>query len=422
MAVFRAFEAVRPAEQYASEVAALPYDVMNSEEARKMAEGHPFSFLHIDRAEIDLPEGTDPYSDAVYEKAASNLKKMEHDGILVKDPDRAFYIYREIMGSRSQAGLVGCASIDDYNLNIIKKHELTVAAKEADRIHHVDTTDANTGPIFLTFRGSQTVEHLMKLKMDTTEPIYDFTSEDGVRHTVWKISDKNEVMIFENAFADMNALYIADGHHRAASAVKVGMKRRQQHPDWKGNEEFNYFLAVAFPANELSIWDYNRVVKTAGDLTKEQFLEDLQKDFAVSVIENPGSVDDDFGGARPTKKHDISLYLDHTWYRMTAKPESYDANDPVDSLDVSILQNRVLSEYLDIKDPRTDPKIEFVGGIRGLNELVEKVDKGDFCAFAMYPTSMDDLMTIADAGKIMPPKSTWFEPKLRSGLFIHELG
>ncbi len=410
MSVLRAFKGYRPTKELCSKVAALPYDVMSSAEAREMVKGDPYSFLHVDRAEIDLDPSVDIYSPEVYQKAAANLKKMIDDGIYIHDEKPCMYIYRLTMDGRSQTGLVACASIDEYIENKIKKHELTREDKEQDRIRHVDTCNANTGPIFLTYRAKDDIDALIA-KETAKEPVYDFVSEDGVGHTVWVIDDADTISSLEAAFAKVPSLYIADGHHRNASAVKVGLKRRGE-GEYDKNAEFNFYLAVAFPDNQLKIMDYNRVVKDLNGRTKEQFLEDISKDFEVRK-----SAD-----GKPQKALDFGMYLDGEWYMLTAKAGSFDSSDPVLSLDVSILQNNLLAPVLGIGDPRTDNRIAFVGGIRGLKELVSLVDSGKMAvAFAMYPTSIEQLMDIADAGKIMPPKSTWFEPKLRSGIFIHEL-
>ena len=410
MSVLRAFKGYRPTAELCPKVAALPYDVMSSAEAREMVKGDPYSFLHVDRAEIDLDPSVDIYSPQVYQKAADNLKKMIDDGIYIQDKEPCMYIYRLTMDGRSQTGLVACASIDEYIENKIKKHELTREDKEQDRIRHVDTCNANTGPIFLTYRAKDDIDALIAAET-AKNPVYDFVSDDGVGHTVWVISDKAVISALEGAFAKVPALYIADGHHRNASAVKVGLKRRGD-GDYDKNAEFNFYLAVAFPDKQLHIMDYNRVVKDLNDRTKEQFLDEISKCFDVKKAED----------GHPKKALDFGMYLDGAWYMLTAKSGSFDAADPVGSLDVSILQNNLLAPVLGIGDPRTDSRIAFVGGIRGLEELVRLVDSGKMAvAFAMYPTSVAQLMEIADAGKIMPPKSTWFEPKLRSGIFIHEL-
>lgn len=413
MAVFRPFKAVRPKPEYASKVAALPYDVMNSAEAAEMVKGNPYSFLHVDKAEIDLPAGTDLYSQQVYNKAAENLKKLESDGICIQDEKPRFYIYRQIMNGRSQTGLTGCVSIDDYINNIIKKHELTRADKEADRINHVDYCDANTGPIFLAYRPNNNIASIIKEWQAQHEPTYDFITDDGIGNTVWVIDDDNINTQISELFAGVNYLYIADGHHRAASAVKVGLKRREANPNYTGDEEFNFFLAVLFSCDELEIMDYNRVIKDLNGYTEESFRAEISKKFDIEKIGKTAY--------KPEKIHTFGMFLGGEWYKLSAKEGTYDSNDVVAALDVSILQNNLISPILGIDDPRTDKRIDFVGGIRGLNEL-EKRATSDMClAFSMYPTSLEELMNIADAGKIMPPKSTWFEPKLLSGLFIHKL-
>lgn len=413
MAVFRPFKAVRPLPAFASKVAALPYDVMNSKEAAEMVKGNPYSFLHVDKAEIDLPEGTDLYSEQVYLKAKENLDRLVSENICAQDGNARFYIYRQIMNGRSQTGLAGCVSIDDYINNIIKKHELTRADKEADRINHVDYCDANTGPIFLTYRPQSEVATILADWCASHNPEYDFVTDDGIANTVWVIdSDEVNARISE-LFADVDYLYIADGHHRAASAVKVGLKRREQFPDYDGSEEFNFFLAVLFDCNELEIMDYNRVIKDLGGNTEDEFIAKISEKFSVEAVGKDAY--------KPENAHNFGMLLGGKWYKLTAKEGTFNSADPVESLDVSILQNNLISPILGIDDPRTDKRIDFVGGIRGLGELERRV-KEDMClAFSMYPTTLRELMDIADAGQIMPPKSTWFEPKLLSGLFIHKL-
>lgn len=413
MAVFRAFKAVRPFPEYASKVAALPYDVMNSAEAAEMVKGNPYSFLHIDKAEIDLPTGTDLYSAEVYAKAKENMEKLVSDGICFQEESPRVYIYRQIMKGRSQTGLVGCVSIDDYINNIIKKHELTRADKEADRIRHVDTCDANTGPIFLTYRNNNSIAAILNSWKSAHEPVYDFVTDDGIQNTVWVIDCEKTISELIKLFDNTDYLYIADGHHRAASAVKVGLARRKQKPDYDGSEEFNFFLAVLFSCDELEIMDYNRVMKDLNGYAPEEFIDKLSEKFTVEKA--PSSP------YRPEKRHTFGMLLGGEWYRLTAKDGTYDCDDPVAALDVSILQSNLISPILGIDDPRTDKRIDFVGGIRGLGEL-ERRASSDMClAFSMFPTGLDELTAIADAGKLMPPKSTWFEPKLLSGLFIHRL-
>lgn len=414
MAIFKSFKAVRPKNEYANQVAALPYDVMNSDEARQMVKGKPHSFLHVDKAEVDLGEDIDIYDERVYLKARENLDKLESDGICVQDSAPCFYIYRQIMNGRSQTGLVGCASIDDYINNIIKKHEFTRADKEADRIRHVDYCDANTGPIFLTYRKNDKISSIINSWKNSHSPCYDFVTDDGIANTVWVIDDKSVNEILQGLFSDIDYLYIADGHHRCASAVKVGQKRRQTNPDYTGNEEFNFFLAVAFPENELEIMDYNRVMKDLNGYSKDEFIAKMSESFTIEAYDGEGQF-------KPQEKHTFGMYLDKKWYKLTAKSGTFDENDPVDRLDVSILQNNCITPVFGIEDPRTDKRIDFVGGIRGLKELERRCESDMVIAFSMYPTSLEDLMAIADAGKVMPPKSTWFEPKLLSGLFIHKL-
>lgn len=414
MAIFKPFRALRPVPEHAAEVAALPYDVMNSEEARDMVKGNPYSFLHVDKAEVDLPEGTDLYSKQVYEKAASNLKQLETDGICKQDTTPMFYIYRQTMNGQEQTGLVGCASIQDYIDGNIKRHELTRAEKEEDRVNHVTYCNANTGPIFLAYRSSDKISAILNDWKATHAPVYDFTSSEGtVGNTVWVVDDATVNQELEQLFADINALYIADGHHRCASAARVGQNLRKAHPGYTGAEEFNFFLAVVFPADELAIMDYNRVVLLPDGMNKETFFHAIEDKFEIDKTPRKEPY-------HPEAPKTFGLYLEDNWYKLTAKPGTYPADHPVDSLDVSILQNNLLAPVLHIGDPRTDPKIDFVGGIRGLCELERRCHEDMDIAFSMYPTSLTELMNIADAGLLMPPKSTWFEPKLLSGLFVHK--
>ncbi len=414
MAIFKAFKALRPKKEYASSVAALPYDVMNSKEAREMVKGKPYSFLHVDKAEVDLPENIDIYDEKVYLKAKENLDKLQNDGICIQDESHCFYIYEQIMNGKSQTGLVGCASIDDYKNNIIKKHEFTRADKEADRIRHVDYCNANTGPIFLTYRKNDELSAIVENWKNDHKPTYDFVTEDGITNTVWVIDCDEVNEKISSLFSDIDYLYIADGHHRCASAVKVGEKRRQETPDYNGKEEFNFFLAVAFPSNELRIMDYNRVMKDLGGKTEKEFMSAMSEKFTVEEYNGEGAYS-------PKERHTFGMYLGKRWYKITAKEGTFNENDPVRSLDVSILQNNCITPIFGIEDPRTDKRIDFVGGIRGLGELEKRCENDMVIAFSMYPTSLSELMAIADAGKVMPPKSTWFEPKLLSGLFIHKL-
>lgn len=411
MAVFRGFKAYRPTAENQACIPALPYDVMSSDEAREMVKDNHLSFLHVDKAEIDLPLGTDLYDKAVYEKAKENLLALENNGDLIQDSEPCLYIYKQVMNGRGQVGIVGCASIDDYMNNIIKKHEHTLAKKEQDRINHVNTCDANTGPIFLTYRKNDDISSVVSQWMNDNEPVYDFVA-DGVNQTVWVVNDSATVEKLSALFDAVPAMYIADGHHRCASAVKVGQMRREENPDYTGDEEFNYFLAVAFPDNELEIMDYNRVISDLNGDDPHEFIQKVRKNFHIAQAD---------GQFRPDEKHTFGMYLDGSWYKLKARSAIIDESNPVKRLDVSILQDYLLAPVLNIINPKNDSRIDFIGGIRGLDEL-EKRANSDMClAFSMYPTTIDDLMSIADADLIMPPKSTWFEPKLLSGLFIHHL-
>ena len=412
MAILKPFKAIRPKDEFASQVGALPYDVMNSEEAREMVKDKPYSFLHVDKAEVDLPQGIDIYSAEVYEKAKENLDALSEKGICKQDEKPMLYIYRQIMNGREQTGIVGCTAVDDYINNVIKKHEFTRADKEADRIRHVDTLDANTGPIFLTHRENATVTEITENWKNTHAPCYDFVSDDGVSQTVWVVDDDTVIDTLVKEFQEIPYLYIADGHHRCASAVRVGERRRGE-GEYDENAEFNFFLSVIFPCDQLKIMDYNRVIADLNGNTSEEFIEKMSGKFIVEEAE--------ISPYAPQERHTFGMYLDNKWYKVTAKPEFINENDPVLCLDVSILQNNLITPILDITDPRTDKRIDFVGGIRGLSELERRCAEGMKLAFAMYPTSLNELMDIADAGQVMPPKSTWFEPKLLSGLFIHKL-
>lgn len=412
MAYIKPFKCVRPEKDIAGRVAALPYDVYNRSEAKKEVEKEPLSFLKVDRAETSFDDSVDTYDERVYLKAKELLCGMIDDGIYEKDEDNAFYIYEQIMNGRSQTGIVGCASVDDYINGVIKKHENTREDKEIDRIKHVDTCNAQTGPIFLAYRSNDIINEVVK-KVKNEPAIYDFTSFDGIHHIVWKIAENDDVTAVEKAFADIGDIYIADGHHRAASAVKVGLKRRKENPDYTGEEEFNTFLSVLFPHDELMIMDYNRTVKDLNGLSEEEFLEKVKDNFDIADISDEA--------VKPVKKGQVTMYLSDKWYTLNAKTDLLEITDPVKSLDVSLLQDYLLGPVLGIRDPRTDKRIDFIGGIRGLDELKRRADSDMKVSFAMYPTSIDELFAVADAGMLMPPKSTWFEPKLRSGLFIHSL-
>lgn len=406
------FQSVRPNPSLADRIAALPYDVYNREEACIEVKKEPLSFLKIDRAETQFDNSVDTYDDRVYEKARETLDEMIADGSFLMDEKPCFYVYELTMNGRSQTGIVACSSIDDYVNGTIRKHENTREEKEIDRINHVDRTNAQTGPIFLVYRSVEEINRIIRKEKEKT-PVYDFTSPDGITHRVWVISDSNVIEKMEQAFAAVPTTYIADGHHRCASAVKVGLKRRKEHPDYTGQEEFNHFLSVLFPDDQLYIMPYNRVVKDLAGMKKEEFLEAVRKaGFTVSYLG-----DTPFA---PEEKGTFGMYLNDGWYRLTAD-KSLVVDDPVEGLDVSILQNNLLRPILKIADPRTDKRIDFVGGIRGLSELEKRVAEDCTVAFSMYATSIQELLDVADAGLLMPPKSTWFEPKLRSGLFIHRL-
>ncbi|MEG0133783.1 MAG: DUF1015 family protein [Clostridium sp.] len=413
MSVVRPFKGIRPTIELVDKVAALPYDVMNTDEARDMVKSNPYSFLHVDKAQIDLPVETNQYDELVYNTARKNLDTMRADGTYIQDNAPSMYIYRQIMDGRIQTGIVGCTSIDDYMNNIIKKHEHTRAEKEQDRIKHVDHCNANTGPIFLTYKNVAEIDEIVAT-WTTKNPEYNFVSEDGISHIVWVIDDLSTVKRIEELFKGVEYLYIADGHHRAASAVKVGQMRREANTSYTGEEEFNFFLSVIFPADDLYVMDYNRVVQDLNGHSSEEFLSKVAEKFMVEEFKGEGQY-------KPEGKGNFGMYLDNKWYKLSAIDGTYDSKDPVKSLDVSILQENLLRPLLSIEDPRTSDRIDFVGGIRGLKELERRVEEGMKVAFSMNPTSIVELMNIADAGEVMPPKSTWFEPKLRSGIFVHEL-
>lgn len=411
MAVVKPFICIRPAKENAAKVAALPYDVYNRKEACAAVAGNPISFLNIDRAETQFSDDVDTYADCVYEKARELLDTQIAEGVYVTDAGDHYYLYERTMDGRSQTGIVACSSIDDYVNGVVKKHENTREDKEIDRIRHVDTVNAQTGPIFLAYRQNETLKAIVA-EEKAKPALYDFVSDDGIRHRVWKINDPAQTEAIEAAFAAIPATYIADGHHRAASAVKVGLKRRAENPGYTGEEPFNYFLSVLFPDEELMILPYNRVVKDLNGLSREQFFEAVKEKFELEEIGKEPYA--------PAEKGTFGMYLDNTWYALKVLPQ-YKSADPVKGLDVSILQDQLLGPVLGIGDPRTDKRIDFIGGIRGLKELERRVSEDMEIAFSMYPTSIEELLAVADAGLLMPPKSTWFEPKLRSGLFIHRL-
>lgn len=405
------FQAVRPREDLAAKIAALPYDVYSSKEARKAVQDDAYTFLRIDRPETQFPEGYDMYAPEVYEKARDMLEKMMRDGLFIEEKKRAYYVYELVMNGRSQVGIGACASVDDYDTQVIKKHENTRADKEADRIRHVDVCSAQTGPIFLAYRRREVIEQEVQAVM-AGKPVYDFTAQDQITHRLWIIDDDKSVEIIRREFAKVESIYIADGHHRCASAVRVSKKRRASHPDYTGEEEFNYFLSVLFPDDQLMIMDYNRVVYSLNGFEESAFLEKVREIFQVETVGTKAY--------KPRRKGEIGMYLKDCWYRLSVDEAEY-TGDPVEDLDVAILQRKLLEPVLGIKDPKVDDRIDFVGGIRGLKELERRVHTDAKAAFAMYPTDIHELFAVSDAGKLMPPKSTWFEPKLRSGILIHRI-
>jgi uncharacterized protein (DUF1015 family) len=411
MADIRPFLCIRPNEGKADKIAALPYDVYNRAEAKEAVKGNPLSFLNIDRAETQFDDSVDTYAPKVYEKAHDLLWNMVKQGDFVQEKTPCYYVYELTMDGRTQTGITACASIDDYENQVIKKHENTRADKELDRINHVNTCDAQTGPIFLAYRSKEAINQVV-LAAKQRQALYDFTADDGIRHRVFLIDSPEDIAIIQQAFSEIGEIYIADGHHRAASAVKVGQMRRKENPEYTGEEEFNYFLSVLFPHDQLMIMDYNRVVKDLNGMSEEEILDKMQQMFELKEVGNEPY--------KPERKGTFSMYLGEKWYACGMKSEDM-SSDPVDGLDVSILQNVLLEPVFGIHDPKTDQRIDFVGGIRGLEELQRRVKSDCKIAFAMYPTSIEELFAVADAKRLMPPKSTWFEPKLRSGLFIHAL-
>ncbi len=412
MAVFRPFKAYRPKPELAGKIASKPYDVLNSEEARLEVVGHPLSFLHIGKPEVDLDPSIDLHDDRVYSKGRENLMKLISDGNLVEDKEAHIYVYAQTMNGRTQYGLVACASVDDYWKDVIKKHEKTRKDKEEDRCQHVRVTNAHTGPIFLTYRDIDEINNLVT-EITKNTPDNDHVALDGIRHQSWVIKDKAIAEKIEKRLALVDNFYVADGHHRSAAASIVGKERREANPNHKGDEEYNFFLSVLFPASHLYIMDYNRLALDLNGNTEEEFFNKLTKYYTCEKVS---------GQYKPSQKGEIGLYISNNWYKLNVKADYANTPDPVDSLDVAILQKYVLDPILGIEDPRTSKRVDFVGGIRGLGELEKRVNSGEMkLAFAMYATSVDELMAIADAGKIMPPKSTWFEPKLRDGLFVHFL-
>jgi uncharacterized protein (DUF1015 family) len=402
------FQAIRPVPELAARVAAVPYDVVDRTEAAQLARGNPHSFLHVGRSDIDLPEGTDPHDPRVYSGAREALSRFLKQGVLIRESEPSLYLYRQVMAGRSQLGLVGCVHVDDYERDIIRKHEKTRPDKEDDRTRHVLSLNAHAEPVFLAYRGEDQLKRLTEPEL-SSPPLYDFTAPDGVRHTVWRLPNPQPVV---DAFGTVPNAYVADGHHRSASAWRAGKERRAANPRHRGDEEYNWFLAVLFPAEQLTILPYNRVVRDLGGKSAAEVLRDLSRVGTLSGTGNP----------QPPSSGTFCLYLEGAWHRLELDPSSIDHGDPIRSLDVSLLQDRVLGPVLGVGDPRTDKRLEFVGGIRGTAELERRVDSGEMAvAFSLRPTTMDQLIAVSDAGAVMPPKSTWFEPKLRSGLFVHEL-
>ena len=411
MSKFRPFRAIRPLPEDAKQVASRPYDVLNSDEARLEAANNPISFLRVIKPEIDLPSDSDPYGEEVYRQGLAKLTEFKELGVLVQDPEAFFYVYRLTMDGRTQTGIVGCCDYQEYYDGSIKKHELTRTAKENDRVRHVETQNANAEPVFFSYRGKPVIDALVNEV--TRSPIeYDFVAEDGIRHELWVVRDRRLIENFESGFAEVPALYVADGHHRTAAAARVGQMRKEHNSGHTGEEEYNFFMAVLFPDDQLKIFDYNRVVRDLNGLSQESFLSAIKQSFEISAID---------GELAPTEKGTFSMYLGGVWYRLKANKEKL-TSSPKEGLDVTYLSDEVLEPILGISDLRNDLRIDFVGGIRGLGELERRVDSGEMAvAFALFPVSMEELLAIADAGEIMPPKTTWFEPKLRSGLFIHDL-
>lgn len=414
MAVLKPFKGIRPPVELAAKVASRPYDVLNSEEARIEAKGNPYTLLHIIKPEIDFPAGTDEHTEPVYQKAAENLNLWRKQGWLVKDAKASLYIYAQTMEGRTQYGIVGCASVDDYLNGVIKKHELTRSDKEEDRMKHVRITNANMEPVFFAYPAVKALDDIVAEIVATQSPVYDFVAEDGFGHHFWLVDNDETIDKIVKLFAKIPATYVADGHHRTAAAALVGNEKRAKNPNHTGDEEYNYFLAVHFPDNQLKIIDYNRTVKDLNGLSPAELIDKISEDFEIQKVGT--------GIYKPDQLHTFSMYLGGEWYKLVTKSGRYNDNDPIGVLDVTILSSLILDKILGIKDLRTDKRVDFIGGIRGLGELKTRVDGGDMkVAFALYPVSMKQLINIADSGNIMPPKTTWFEPKLRSGLVVHEL-
>lgn len=414
MATIKPFKSLLPAPEHVANIAALPYDVMSSYEARKMVEENPYSFLRVNRAEVDLEPGIDIHDALVYEKARDNLGKMINDGLLSKDKDESYYIYRLDDGSRLQTGLVACTSIDDYSNNLIKRHENTMERQEMDRFNHLDYTNANTEPVFMIYRQKDEICKIIDQWIESNTPIYNFISDDNVRHTVWKIDNVSIIEELTFNFKTVPNLYIADGHHLTKAAYDVGVKRRKEEPDYNGSEEYNFFLSVLFPHNALQIMDYNRVIKDLNEFSESEFLELVKERFNLIMMEGTKQ-------CKPDRRHVFGIYLDKHWYCLEPKDGIFNSEDSIESLDVSILHNNILNPLLGIVDPRIDNRIDFVGGPRGMAELELIVADGMRVAFSLFPPTIDEMLRIADMDRMMPPKSTYFHPKLRSGLFVHQI-
>ena len=412
MAIIKPFKAVRPANEYVKMVAELPYDVMNREEAKKIAKGNKYSYLHIDRAEIDLDDKINEHDEQVYVKAKENLDKFKKENIFVKDKEDAIYIYREIVNDRAQIGIVACVAVDDNLNGVVKKHEYTKPDKELDRTNHIKYCNANTGTVLLTYKDNEEIDKIMDYYVYFMNPIYDFKTDDGVTHTVWKVEKERDINDLINEFKKVGNLYIADGHHRCAAAENIALEERRKNPNYTGEEEFNYYIAMISPDTNLKVMDYNRVVKDLNNLTEEEFLNKIKEKFILREVKE---------NYKPDKKGHMGMFLNDKWYEIEFGKEYLDKKDVVETLDISILQQYILDEILGIKNPRTDKRIDFIGGIRGAKEIERRVKEDMKVGFLMYPTHIDELISVADANEIMPAKSTWFEPKVRCGLFLHEL-
>ena len=412
MALIKPFKAVRPANEYVKMVAELPYDVMNREEAKKIAKGNKYSYLHIDRAEIDLDDKINEHDEQVYVKAKENLDKFKKENIFVKDKEDAIYIYREIVNDRAQIGIVACVAVDDNLNGVVKKHEYTKPDKELDRTNHIKYCNANTGTVLLTYKDNEEIDKIMDYYVYFMNPIYDFKTDDGVTHTVWKVEKERDINNLINEFKKVGNLYIADGHHRCAAAENIALEERRKNPNYTGEEEFNYYIAMISPDTNLKVMDYNRVVKDLNNLTEEEFLNKIKEKFILREVKE---------NYKPDKKGHMGMFLNDKWYEIEFGKEYLDKKDVVETLDISILQQYILDEILGIKNPRTDKRIDFIGGIRGAKEIERRVKEDMKVGFLMYPTHINELISVADANEIMPAKSTWFEPKVRCGLFLHEL-